>query len=106
MLMIQNSKIYAGTVSDRINNTIKAIEEGGDIGDVVQTIIDFAIPLSVFAAAILLSFAAYKMITSKGDPEKLKDAREQIGNAVTGLLFILVSAAILILLGNIILGKS
>ncbi len=101
--MINTPKIYAGSLSDLIGSSIDAIEGGSDIGGIIQTIIDFAIPLSVFAAAILMGFAAFKMISSKGDPEKLKDAREQIGNAVTGLIFILVSAAVLILLGNILL---
>jgi hypothetical protein len=41
------------------------------------------------------------MITSQGNPDKLKDGREQIGNAITGLVFILVSAALLLLIGTL-----
>jgi len=69
----------------------------------METFINIALPLSILAAGLLMAFAAYKMITSQGNPDKLKDAREQIGNAITGLVFILVSAALLLLIGNIFL---
>ena len=108
MFMEQNFKIYANSqISDKVGEFVSGFEKsggtGGDVQSIMQTVIDIAIPLSVFAAAILMAFAAFKMITSQGNPDKLKDAREQIGNAITGLIFILVSAALLLLIGNIFL---
>ena len=41
-------------------------------------------------------------MTSKGNPDKLNEAREQIANAVIGFVFIILSVAILILLSNIL----
>ena len=105
--MRQNYKIYASQITEEIGNLIKGIEDSGpgetDVESIMQTVINIALPLSILAAGILLAFAAYKMITSQGNPDKLKDAREQIGNAITGLVFILVSAALLLLIGNLFL---
>ena len=109
MFMRQNSKIYASQITDKVEELIRGIEEtnpgGTDVEGLMETFINIALPLSVLAAALLMAFAAYKMITSQGNPDKLKDAREQIGNAVTGLIFILVSSALLLLIGNIFLPK-
>ena len=110
MFMEQNLKIYANSqISDKVGDFLFKLEgsgvntTSGDIDSIMQDIIDIALPLSVLAAALLMAFAAYKMITSQGNPDKLKDAREQIGNAITGLIFILVSSALLLLIGNIFL---
>ena len=107
MFMIQNSKIYASQITEKVGELISGIEKSNpgetNVESIMQDIIDIALPLSVLAAALLMAFAAYKMITSQGNPDKLKDAREQIGNAITGLVFILVSAALLLLIGNLFL---
>ena len=107
MFMIQISKIYASQITEKVGELIRGIEDSNpgetDVEGLMETFINIALPLSVLAAALLMAFAAYKMITSQGNPDKLKDAREQIGNAITGLVFILVSAALLLLIGNLFL---
>ena len=107
MFMRQISKIYASQITEEVQKFIKGIEDSGsgeaDVAELMGTFINIALPLSVLAAALLMAFTAYKMIPSQGNPDKLKDAREQIGNAITGLVFILVSAALLLLIGNIFL---
>lgn len=107
MFMRQNSKIYASQITEKVEELIRGIEDSNpgktDVAGLMGTFLNIALPLSVLAAALLMAFAAYKMITSQGNPDKLKDAREQIGNAITGLVFILVSAALLLLIGNIFL---
>jgi len=105
--MKQNFKIYASQITEKVEELISGIEDSNpgeaDVEGLMETFINIALPLSVLAAALLIVFAAYKMITSQGNPDKLKDAREQIGSAITGLVFILVSAALLLLIGNIFL---
>lgn len=107
MFMRQISKIYASQITNKVEELIMGIEKSNpgetDVEGLMETFINIALPLSVLAAALLMAFAAYKMITSQGNPDKLKDAREQIGNAITGLVFILVSAALLLLIGGIFL---
>ncbi len=105
--MGQNFKIYAESqISGKVSQFVSGLEHsggGGDVAGVVQAFVNIAMTLSVLSAALLMSFAAYKMITSQGNPDKLKDARDQIGSAITGLLFILVSGAILLLIRSIFL---
>lgn len=73
----------------------------GSIGDIVSSIVDIAIPLAGAAALILLIVAGYKMISSQGNPDKLNDAKEMATNAIIGLVFILLSVAILVLVSNV-----
>lgn len=70
------------------------------IADFVGSILDVAIPVSVFACVVLLSYAGYIMITSQGNPEKLTEAKEVITNALTGFAIILLSVVILVLINN------
>lgn len=100
--MIGASKIYASSLSELIT----AIENGagGDdpLADIVSTLLNFALPLSGLCVFLLVAFASYKLMMSKGDPDKLRDAKDQITNAVIGFVFVILSAVILLLLGNIL----
>jgi hypothetical protein len=53
----------------------------------------FAILLSItgMVAVILIIIAGFKLMTSQGNPEKIKDAREQLTAAIIGLMFIIFS---------------
>lgn len=53
---------------------------------------------------ILIMLNGYKLMTSQGDPEKIKDAREGIIAAITGILLIIFSISILQLITVNILG--
>jgi hypothetical protein len=87
--MRQISKIYASQITTKVEELITGIEKSNpkdtDVKWLVETLINIALPLSVLAAALLMAFAAYKMITSQGNPDKLKDAREQIGMPLLAL---------------------
>lgn len=50
--------------------------------------------LGIAIAVILVAMGGYTMMNSGGDAKKLQDAREQIQNAIMGLLLILLSVAI------------
>ncbi len=102
MSMTNVSKIYAQSSIDEAIEKWKELQAGtSDTGGIIDTIISFAIPLSGVCVFILLAFATFKLMTSRGDPEKLKEARDQITNAIIGFIFILLSVTILVLLGNI-----
>lgn len=53
---------------------------------------------------ILIILNGYKLMTSQGDPEKIKDAREGIIAAIAGILLIIFSLSILRLITSDILG--
>jgi hypothetical protein len=103
------TKVYADSLSDRLGEV--ATSEGGlfsgmisgnnALGDVTSAILNIAIPLAGIAAVVLIVVASYKMISSQGNPEKLKDAKDMITNAIIGLVFILLSVSILLLVSNI-----
>ena len=48
--------------------------------------------------------AGYKFMTSQGDPERVKEAREILTSAVIGLLFLIFSLVILEVIGVDLLG--
>jgi hypothetical protein len=106
-MIILSSKIYAQSsleillknLESGLESEVPAGEDG--VSQVMQTILNFAIPLSAICAILILAFASYKLMMSKGDPDKLKDARDQISNAIIGFIFILVSAGILVIFTNL-----
>ncbi len=50
-------------------------------------------------AVLLIIAAGYEMMTSQGNPEKVKGARERLTAAIVGLVFIIFSVAILQIIG-------
>jgi len=50
-------------------------------------------------AFLLMLFGAFQILTSTGDPQKLKSGSETITNALTGLIFIIFSLFLLNLIG-------
>ena len=53
---------------------------------------------------VLIIINGYKLMTSQGDPEKIKDAREGIIAAITGILLIIFSLSLLQLIASNIIG--
>ena len=92
--------IYASTLSETLGQ-VGEFENVSSIEGAVQTIVNIALPLAGTVALILFVIAGYKMITSQGNPDKLKDAKDMITNAVIGLVFILLSVGILVLISNL-----
>jgi len=96
--------IYADTLGNMLGDRLSSTEsslQGGDLGELVNSIVQIALPLAGVAAVILLILAGYKMISSQGNPEKLNDAREVATNAIIGLVFILLSVGILVLVASV-----
>lgn len=69
------------------------------INDVVMTIFKIILGISGGVAVLLIIGAGYQMMTSQGNPEKVKEARERLTSAIIGLVFILFSVAILQIIG-------
>lgn len=61
----------------------------------------FSIVLSIAGVAvlILIIISGYRLMLSQGNPEQIKDAREQLTAAIVGLLFIIFSLVILQVIG-------
>lgn len=102
------NKVHADTLSEFLEDEINfdggglfEVSENNAVGDFASNIIAIALPLAGIATVILLIVAGYKMISSQGNPDKLKDAKEMITNAIIGLVFILLSVSILALVSSI-----
>jgi hypothetical protein len=104
MFTMTSSKIYAESSLQKLLEKLEEGSSSGDqpLGDIIGLLLQFAIPLSGICVFALVAMASYKLMTSRGDPDKLKDAKEQITNAVIGFIFILLSVVILVLLGKIL----
>ena len=77
-----------------------ANDNWGTLVNIVNSVYNFAVPVSVFLAFILFIWAGFLMIQSRGNPEKLKEAKEVAVNAVIGFIVIALSIAILSLMKN------
>jgi hypothetical protein len=66
-------------------------------------LLGLSLPLAGAAAFMLMLYGAFLIITSSGDPEKLKEGQEILFSALAGLLLIIFSVFILRLVGVTIL---
>lgn len=65
----------------------------------VKTIFGTLLGLSGGIALLLIIFSGYKLIFSRGDPERVQGAKETLTSAIVGLLFIIFSLVILEVIG-------
>ncbi len=96
------TKIYAASTIQEFIENIESDASSASGQDYIGTLISYVIPLSGFCVFVLLVFATYKLTMSKGDPDKLREAKDQITNAIIGFIFILLSSTILVLLSHIL----
>jgi len=69
----------------------------------IQRLFSIVLTLAGIAALILLIYGGYTYMISRGDPERVKGARETITSAIFGLLFIIFSFVILqVIVGDIL----
>ena len=96
------SPIYADDLSDRLRGVLESGTGTGEpaFANFVQAVLNFAVPLGVFAAFVLLGYSAFIMITSAGNPEKLKEAKEVATNAIIGAVMIALSVIVLVVLDD------
>jgi len=69
----------------------------------IQQLLNLALGVAGGIAFLLMLFGAFMIMTSAGNPEKMKAGSELITSALTGLLFIIFSIFILKLIGVTIL---
>ena len=90
------------------NNNYKCHTAIGDISttpeDFLQNVLKLVLGLAGGILLILIIINGYKLMTSQGDPEKIKEAREGIISAIAGILMIIFSLSLLTLLTKDVLG--
>jgi hypothetical protein len=104
--MIQNllkqfsAPVYADRLGDAITAEVVTASQATGVEGLVNSIIRIAIPLGVLSAIGLLTYAAFMMITSQGNPEKLAEAKDVVTNALIGFAMIALSVSILLMIQN------
>ena len=95
-------KVHAQSLGSSLGDQLNKIEDGTvtDESDLVQTIVSIAVPLGVISVVILVVYAGYLLTSSQGNPDKLKEEKDIITNAIIGFVVVLLSVAILILISN------
>lgn len=101
-MSLYNTKIYASTLSELLGNFQNEAQGSQTIESFVEAIVNVALPLSGICVFLLLSFSAFKIMTSQGNPDRLKDAKDQITNAIIGFVFIVLSIVILIFISELL----
>ncbi|HSD98924.1 MAG TPA: pilin [Patescibacteria group bacterium] len=74
-----------------------------DVAGLTKNVLSILLGLSGGVAILLIIAAGYQLMTSQGNPEKVKEGRERLTAAIVGLLFIIFSVAILQIIGVTIL---
>lgn len=98
-------KAYAAGLGDELTTRIGDIENteanlDDPAGPLVEMIIQIAVPLAVVCLIVLVAYASYMLISSQGNPDKLKEGKEVLTNAIIGFLVILLSVAILLIVAG------
>lgn len=90
---------YRGIWSDK-NHTFCIPTDWKDLS---AWFLAFALGIGGGLAVGLIIISGYKIMTSQGDPEKLEDGKETLTAAISGLIFIILSATIFRLIAKGIL---
>lgn len=77
----------------KIRTALGTIDTGAP--EFVRWILGFVLGISGGIVLIIIIITGYKLMTSSGDPEKVKNAREALTAAIVGLLFIIFALVIL-----------
>ena len=100
--------VYASSLGEELSTQLESLgEEGGAIkpesdGEewVVEKLVQIAAPLAVISVIVLVVYAAYLLMSSQGNPDKVKEGKEILTNAIIGFLVVLLSVVILIILSG------
>lgn len=81
--------------------TVQILGFGSRIRYLIIAISNILLPGLVILGIILIIKAGYSMMTSQGNPDTLRNAKEDLSAAIIGLLFVLLSGTII----NIVLNS-
>jgi hypothetical protein len=91
------------TAVSEIDTAIGCIPTDSNSGT-TDFIVRWSIGLGGGIAFLLILFAAFRIMTSAGDPKKLQSGQELLGSAISGILFIIFSVFLIRMISIDILG--
>jgi heme/copper-type cytochrome/quinol oxidase subunit 2 len=94
--------VYADSLGETLQNRIADLEGAEDMTDVelVDTIANIAVPAAILCLIVLVVYGGYMLISSQGNPDKLREGREVLTNAIIGFFIVVLSIVILLLISN------
>jgi hypothetical protein len=104
------NRVYAGSLGKELEDNLKKLEEfeseeegiGALIGEegFISAIVNIAVPAAILCLIVLVVYAGYMLISSQGNPDKLKEGKEVLTNAIIGFFVIVLSTVILLLISD------
>ncbi|MFA5634214.1 MAG: hypothetical protein ACOX0P_02480 [Candidatus Dojkabacteria bacterium] len=97
------NSVYASSLGTELSEQLEGLTKVEDKVQeewIVEKLVQIAVPLAVICVIVLIIYAAYLLTSSQGNPDKVKEGKEILTNAIIGFLVILLSVVILILLSG------
>jgi hypothetical protein len=95
------NKVYAQGLGEELEKRIAKLEDGDmDKESFVSAIANIAVPAAILCLIVLVVYAGYMLIASRGEPEKIKEGKEVLTNAIIGFFIVVLSVVILLLISN------
>lgn len=86
---------------------IAAFGSDGGTGGLIKRLFMIALPVAIILGLALIAKSGYMIMTSQGDPRRITEGKENLTAAIIGLLFVLLSIAILrVIIGTLITDVS
>jgi uncharacterized membrane protein (DUF485 family) len=95
-------KVYADSLGGTLQKRIAELEgaEGLNKERFVDMVANIAVPAAILSLIVLVVYAGYMLISSQGNPDKIKEGKEVLTNAVIGFFIVVLSIVILLLISN------
>ena len=101
------SRAYASSLGDELSRGLGNFGRTDTLapwGEVERVMLDrfvgIAVPLAVICVVVLVVYAAYLLMSSQGNPDKINEGKEVLTNAIIGFIVILLSLVILIVISG------
>lgn len=94
-----DAKINCGSDNKGIQTAIGCIPVLNGTNDLMGFVLGWAIGIGGGIAFLLILFAGFQIMTSSGDPQKLKAGQELLTAAISGVIMLIFSVFILRVIG-------
>ncbi|MCL5407150.1 MAG: pilin [Patescibacteria group bacterium] len=71
------------------------LRNAGKVGDYITLLYKWVLPFAAGLAVLMIIYAGYLYITSQGNPDNIKQAKDYIIGALVGLALIILAGVIL-----------
>lgn len=93
-------KYLKGYTEDAANNCAPRIDGINDVWLIGLAILEILIRFAALAAIVFVVYGSFRLIYSRGNPEKINEARNTIVDALVGLIISVVAIVVIMYLGK------